>query len=144
LLSLSGTLKIEEIAHDQFRHVLARYFSSRNWKVNEDEYGLIARVGATTDLLFRGYAFFCKQVEFDLSQPGFAAYRFKPNWLIVTGAIAFCWLAAAVIIGAQHARQDLLKVLVSIAFLIPAYALFMVAQLKSVVLRDLKAVTSKV
>ena len=73
MLSLTGTLKTEEVAHDQLRRWLKRYFSSRNWPVEESERGLTVGVGTAADLLFRGYVFFCKQVEFDLSRPGVAA-----------------------------------------------------------------------
>ena len=143
MFALSGTLKIEDIGLDPFRRLLSRYFSSRNWRVEEGENSLVVRVGSMADLMLRGHVLFCKRVEFDLSQPTHAVYRFKPNWAFIGGTIIFCWLSALAVLGTQNSGQDLLKAVASITFLVPTYALFMVAHLKSVVLRDIKAVAHK-
>jgi len=135
---LSGTLKTEWAAHDQLRHWLKKYFSSRNWPLEESDNGLTARVGTAADLWFRGYVFFCQQVEFDLSLPGVVAYRFKPNWRIIGLAVAMFCFAGAVMIGARSSWQDVARGVVAIALVVPVYSLFMIAHLKSVILRDLK------
>jgi hypothetical protein len=139
MVLLAGTLEIEDVNKDRLQQCLARYFSTRNWKVEYKERRLIAHVGTTTDLLFRGYVFFCKQVEFDLSQSDVATYRFKPNWLVIgLASIGFC-LVGIVVIGSQYSGQETLKVIATVALLVPFYALFMITQLKSVILTDLKA-----
>jgi len=143
MLLLSGTLRIEEVNRDQFRWLLARYFSSRNWKVEGGESSLIARVGTSTDLLFRGYVFFCKQIEFDLSQLSLASYHFKPNWLFIGIATIVTCLIGALVIGSQYSGQEIAKVVVSAALIVPIYSLLMIGQLKSVILRDLKAIAHK-
>ena len=140
---LSGTLNLKEVDRDQFRRVLARYFSSRKWKVEENEIGLVVRVGTAADHLFRGYVFFCKQVEFDLSGPDRVVYHFRPNWLVIGFATIMVCLIGAIVVGSQHSGQEALRAVLCLAVFFPVYPLFMVGQLKSVVLRDLKVVASK-
>lgn len=139
MFSISGSLKTEEIAHDQLRHWLKRYFASRNWPLVESDNGLTVQVGTAADLLFRGYVFFCKQVEFDLSRPDVAAYRFRPNWRVIGFAVVMFCFAGAVMIGARSSWQDVVRGVAAIALVVPVYSLFMIAHLKSVILRDLKA-----
>lgn len=140
---LSGTLKIEEVTQDQFSRLATRYFSSRKWKVVENENGLIARVGSLTDLLFHGYVFFCRQVEFITDSSNTVRFRIRPNWMFFLAAAIFAAVATGLIVLRTSSSGDLLKVSGSVALVVPVYGWAMLLQLRSVILRDLKAIAHK-